>query len=296
MKKLLSLLFVFGLCAQECEQPRSESIWDYHPIHIGGNAISIGKANLQIKNGPGSGYVDFNKENAFLYCFLPISRTSYFLPRIEWNAFTMNWDQNPKFNETRFNYVQFALTFLSIAVEKWRWIVRGEYNLDAKNFSKAKKYGLFSALLWGTHELHRKWHYHIGSLGYTGFEGQEVYPIIGIDFAPNKKWLFQAVFPINYSIEYSLNNEWRLSLKGRPLKERFRAGKDQPQPRSVFSYSNIGAEINLHYEKFLKFELEAFAGYNFGGSLYIKDQRGHNALYTHFKGAPYVGASLNWGI
>lgn len=296
MKKLLPLFLAFGLCAQECEEPRSESIWDYHPIHIGGNAIAIGKADVEIKNGPNSGDLAFNKENAFLYCFLPISRTSYFLPRVEWNAFTMDWSKNPRFNETRFNYIQFALTFLSIAVEKWRWIARGEYNIDAKHFTHGRTYSLFSALLWGTHELHRKWHYHVGALGYTGFEGQEVYPIIGLDFAPNKKWMFQVVFPINYSIEYSLNKEWRLSLKGRPLKERFRSGKHEPQPRSVFSYSSMGAEFNVHYERFLRLEIEAFAGYNFGGSLYIKDQHGHNSLYTYVKGAPYIGASLNWGI
>jgi hypothetical protein len=296
MKKLLPLLLAISLCSQECEEPCRESIWDYHPIHVGGNAIAIGEANVDIKNGPRSGHLNYNKENAFIYCFLPISRTSFFLPRFEYNAFTMDWNKNPKFNETRFHYYQFALTFLSIGVEKWRWIARAEYNIDARHFSRAKTYGLFSALLWGTHELHRKWHYHVGALGYSGFEGQEVYPIIGLDFAPNNKWMFQVVFPINYSIEYSLNKEWRLSLKGRPLKERFRVGRSEPQPRSVFCYSSMGAEFNVHYERFLRLEIEMFAGYSFGGGFYIKDRHGHNSLYTHVQGAPYIGASLNWGI
>ncbi len=295
LKKLFLTLFVLGLSAQEFDEP-ALSLWDYHPIHVGGNAIALGKGNVDIKNGPHQGDLTFNKENAFLYCFLPISKESYFLPRVEWNTFAMDWDQNPKFNETRFHYMQFALTFLSIAVEKWRWIARAEYNIDIKHFSNPEKYGLFSALLWGSHEIHRKWNYHVGAFGYTGFEGQEVYPIIGIDFSPNKKWMFQAVFPINYSIEYNLNKEWRFSLKGRPLKERFRTGRFEPQPRSVFCYSTMGAEFNVHYEKFLKLEVELFAGYNFGGSFYIKDRNGHNSLYTHVQGAPYIGATLNWGI
>jgi hypothetical protein len=227
---------------------------------------------------------------------LPINRTSYFFPRVEWNTFGLDWNRNPKFKETRFSYMQFALTFLSIGLEKWRWISRIDYNIDLKHFSRPKTYGLFSALLWGTHELHRKWHFHAGAVGYTGFHGQEVYPIIGIDFSPNKKWLFQVVFPINYSIEYSPTKEWRYSLKIRPLKERFKTDEHQPQPRSIFSYSSTGAEFNIHYEKFLNLEAELFAGYNFGGSFYIKDQWGKHPLYTDVESSPYIGASLNWGI
>jgi hypothetical protein len=293
MKKTLFILFTFALCAQDTP---SESLWDYHPIHGGGNVIAIGKADVDLKHGSSSGELTYNKANAFLYMLLPISRLSYFFPRVEYNVFTMDWNKNPKFKETHFQYMQFALTFLSNAVETWRWIARADYNIDVKHFSHAKSYGLFSALLWGTHELHRKWHYHVGALGYTGFSGQEVYPIIGIDFAPNKKWFFQAVFPMNYSIEYNLNKEWRLSLKGRPLKERFRTGPDEIQPRSVFCYSSMGAEFNVHYERFLRIEAELFAGYNFGGDFYIKNKQGHNALYTYVDGAPYVGGNLNWGF
>jgi hypothetical protein len=296
IKKYLPLLIAFGLLAEEGTQTPSESIWDYHPIHIGGNALAIGNANVDMKNGSHNGELLFNKENFFGYFFLPISRTSYFIPRAEYNTFELNWNRNPKFQETRFEYVQFALTFFSIAVEKWRWVARADYNIDTKHFSQAKTYGLFSALLWGTHELHPKWHYHVGAFGYSGFEGQEVYPVIGLDFSPNKKWLFQVVFPITYSIEYIFNKEWRLSLKGRPLKERFRTDALEPQPRSVFSYSSMGAELNLRYEKFLRLETEFFVGYNFGGSFYIKDQTGHQSLYTHVQGAPYAGLSLNWGI
>ena len=298
IKKALPVVFlvVFGLFGEEPTELSPASIWDYHPIHAGGNLIAVGNANVKQKGGEPDGELTYNKANAYAYCFVPISRQSYFLPRVEWNAFTMDWDRNPKFHETHFQFVQFALTFLSTAVEKWRWLGRIDYNIDVKHFTHPKTYGLFSALLWGSHEFHRKWHYHVGAFGYTGFEGQEVYPVIGFDYSPNKKWMFQIVFPITYSIEYSLNKEWRFSIKGRPLKERFRAGKLDPQPRSVFCYSSMGAEFNVHYEKFLNLEVELFGGWNFGGNFYIKDHPGHHSLYTNVQGAPYGGASLNWGI
>lgn len=288
----LPLLLATALWTQESEP----SYWDFHPLHAGGNVIALGQADVKIKNGPSQGELTFNKENLFVSMLVPVSRTSYFFPRVEWNTFSMDWNQNPKFNETRFNYVQFALTFLSIALDKWRWIARGEYNIDTKHFSEAKEYGLFSALLWGTHEISDKLKYHVGAFGYTGFEGSTVYPIIGIDYTYEKKWFFQAVFPITYSIEYIFNEQWRLGLKGRPLKERFRTGENEPQPRSVFCYSTMGAELNLHYEKFLRCEAEVFMGYNAGGTFYIKDHKGDHSLYTNVESSPYLGASFNWGF
>lgn len=297
MKKLfLFLLPLFSLLADEPDLSKSESLWDFHPLHVGGNAIALGKADVDIKNGPHSGDILFNKVNAFTSFILPINRTNFFFPRIEWNAFTMDWNKNPKFKETHFQYMQFALTYMCIAIEKWRWISRVDYNVDVKHFSQWGKYGLFSALIWGTHDIAEDWHFHVGGFGYTGFEGDTVYPVIGVDYTYNKKWFFQLVFPITYSIEYILDKEWRLSLKGRPLKERFRVGAFEPQPDSIFNYSSMGLEFNAKYEKFLRLEVEMFAGYNFGGGLYIKNRRGHNALYTNVQGAPYAGLSVNWGI
>lgn len=291
---LFSLLLATSLFAQEIDE--NASYWDFHPWHAGATAIGMGSAAVDPKHAAQQGDLVFNKASVFTYLIVPVSRTSFFFPRVEWNTFTLNWNKNPKFNETHFHYMQFALTFYSTAVENWRWIARADYNIDVKHFSHGKAYGLYSVLLWGTHQFHRKWHYHVGTLGYTGFEGQEVYPVIGVDFSPNKKWTFLGIFPITYSIDYNFNPEWRLSLKGRPMKERFRTGPYEPQPRSIFSYSATGLELNLHYEKFLRVEAEIFGGYNFGGNFYIKNKHGHKSLYTHVQGSPYGGASLNWGF
>ncbi len=272
----------------------SQSLWDYHPIHVGGNLIALGSAD--ITDTPAGGNLTFRKANAFLYMLLPVSATSYFFPRVEWNAFTMNWDHNPKFNQTNFYYMQFALTFYTIAIEKWRWILRANYNLDIKHMNRPSDYGLFEMLVWGAYQPHRKWHYHIGAFGYTGMAGAQVYPVLGADYSPNKHWTFLAVFPIDYHVQYKLDDHWRFALKARPLKERFRTGQNQPQPRSVFSYSSTGAELNVHYERHMRFEIEAYGGYNFGGSFYVKDSRGKNALYTTVGGALYGGVNVDYAF
>ncbi len=292
MRRIFALLLIS--CVLYSQDEHQFSYWDIHPIHAGGNLIRLSQANVTETEEGGRLY--YRKSNVFLYMLVPISMKSYFFPRVEWNTFTLNWNKNKKFNQTHFYYVQFALTFYTSAIENWRWIARGEYNLDTEHFNNPSKYGLFSALLWGAYQIHRKWHYHVGAVGYGGIRGQQVYPILGADYAPNKYWIFQFVFPIEYYIEYKLDDHWRFSLRGRPLKERFRTGKNQPQPRSIFSYSSIGAELNVKYEKFMHFEIEAYGGCNFGGSFYIKDQNGKSPLYSDVGASIYGGLTLNYGF
>jgi hypothetical protein len=290
--------FIFSsmaLFAGEEEVPKS--YWDVHPIHIGSNAICNGSASIENKHtGKDDGHLVFRKANAYATILVPISHFSYFFPRVEWNTFTMDWNKNPKFNTTQFYYVQFGLTFYTIAVDKWRWIMRADWNFDQEHFDDINRYCLWSGLIWGTYQIHRKWHYHIGATGYKGLESEQIYPIIGVDFAPNKRWFFQLLFPINYSVEYNLTDRWRFAIRARPLKERFRAGKNQPQPQSVFSYSSTGGEFNIHYEIKRRLEFEIYGGYNFGGTFYIKDKYSHNSLYTNLGGSPYGGATLDIGF
>ncbi len=293
--KWMCLAFALGIVSLSAEEP-SHSLWDYHPIHIGGNAIAIGKADVNPRKGAEKGEASFRKASSYLYMLVPVSATSYFFPRVEWNTFDLDWDQNPKFKQTQFYYLQFAMTFYSTALEKWRWIARADYNLDAQHFSQPGLYSLWTGVLWGTYEIHRKWHYHVGATGYSGCEGGTLYPIIGADYSPNKKWTISLVFPVTYAAEYKVNDWCRVALKGRPLRERLRTGSHEIQPQSVFNYSSMGAELNLLMEKTRRFECELYAGYNFGGTLYIKDLNGKNPYYTDLDGAPYIGANIDYAF
>lgn len=275
------------------EEEKNYTYWDVHPLHVGGNAIFLGKASLS--ETPLGGDLVFNKESAFIYMLVPINEKNFFIPRVEWNTFEIKWDKNPKFHDSRFNYVQFALTFFSNDLDQWRWITRLDYNMDTAHFTDAR-YGLLSGLLWGAYDIWPNWHYHVGAYGYTGMKGMQIYPLIGIDYTLNEKWLFLFIFPIDYKILYKFDKYWSLSLRGRPLKERFRTSSSEPQPSSIFSYSSIGAELNLRYEIFLRLEAEIFGGCNFGGNFYIKNRSGKHSLYTEVGASPYGGATLNFGF
>lgn len=268
------------------------SFWDCHPVHIGGQAIALGEATVKRRGGGGDdGHVYFRRASAFTSLLLPISKEHIFSPRLDWTWVNLDWNNNPAFNTTNFYYYRFALSYYTTAVEKWRWITRADYTVDQKHFSGS--YGLFSGMIWGTYQLFHDWHYHIGGLAYVGLNTTTYYPIIGFDYAPTEHWSMQFVFPMLYSVEYHFNCNWSLALKGRPVKERIRVGGNEPQPKSIFSYSTFGGEINLKYEKFLRGDIELFVGYNFGGPFYIKQPQ---ALYTDVQGAPYVGLSLDYGF
>lgn len=278
--------------AQKEETP-SYTYWSFHPLHAAGNGIWVFPASMQT---PQAGDLEFGKVNGSLELLVPVSRTSYFFPRVTWNTFYLNWDQNPRFNQHVFDALQFSLAFYTIALTSWRWIARFDYMIDPHHMNRPGLYSLYSALLWGCYAINEKWHYHIGSFGYWGMEGSTVYPLIGFDYAPTSQWLLQAIFPIDYSVQYQFHPLFRLSAKVRPLKERWRTDKNQPSPRSIFNYTSSGFELNLHYEIERRLIIEIFGGWNFGGNLYIKDQKGKNALYTKFDGAPYVGANLDFGF
>jgi hypothetical protein len=275
------------------EQTISYSLWDYHPLHLGGNLLRIGSATVE---APQRGNLTFQKNNLFLNMLVPVSKRSFFQPRVEWTQFKLDWNENPKFNQTHFNYIQFGLMFFTAALEDWRWILRADYNLNANYFSKAGTYGLFSGLIWGTNKWNDRWSYHIGATGYVGLKGDILYPLIGIDYTPNTHWLFRAIFPIDYAIAYKLDSHWTFALKARPLKERFRAGPHEPQPKSIFNYTSVGLEANIEYEIPMRLSMEIYGGLDFGGRFYIKNQWGKQGLYTSLGQAPYIGGKIDYGF
>jgi hypothetical protein len=265
--------------------------WDIHPWHAGGQFLRVGKADCTNTDGR----IYYRKTNVFTQILLPLNYDNFFIPRFEFNYVTFDWNKNLNFNEKHFYYLQFSLAYYTTALDKWKWIARFDYNIQTDHLSQAGKYSLYSGLLWGAYQIHRKWHYHVGALGYGGLEGQTMFPIIGFDYSPNKTWFFQALFPINYSIEYK-QDRWTFAAKIRPVKERLRSGSREPVPRSIFNYSAFGSELNVKYDIPFRLTLEGYGGVNYGGKFYIKDGHGHNATYVKFGLAPYYGASLDFGF
>ncbi|MBF8263894.1 MAG: hypothetical protein HW387_1559 [Parachlamydiales bacterium] len=299
MKRILALtaICMFGPQCLTAEE-EVQSLWHYHPLHVGGQIIRMGKADCHNEHPEHQTYLGnlhYRKSNVFLSMLTPINRHNIFIPQIQFNYVTFDWNKNQKFNETHFYYMTFDLVYYATWLERWRWIMRFDYNLQTEHLSHPGQYSLYNGLMWGSYELNSNWHYHVGALGYVGLKGYNIYPIFGLDYTPSKSWFFQAVFPINYSAEYKIG-DWTVAAKIRPLKERLRTGSREPQPRSIFSYSSLGSEVNIRYERQLKLVLEGYVGYNLGGSFYIKNAHGKHAQYVDVNGALYWGLNLDYGF
>lgn len=301
MKKWIALLLpLFAFAAEPPKEEKKFNYWDAHPVHIGGQGLYIGSATASHVRGGGvnvpHGHVRFNKSNAFLSVLVPFSEDTFFFPRVEYNYITFDWSSNPFFNQTHFQYLQFGITAYTKALEQWRWIAKFDYNIDPTHFDTPGPYSLYSWLLWGAHEINKQWHFHIGTVGSRGMRRTDFYPLLGIDYQPTQHWLLEAIFPINYAASYKPDNHWTLALKVRPLKERVRAGEDEPQPRSVVRYSSMGSELSIQYEIPLRLKVEVYGGLNTGGTFYIKNIHVDNALYADTGIAPYAGANLDFGF
>ena len=287
-------VYLFSFCLFADEIP---SLWDFHPLHMGGQFIRIAKSDVDHKRPPGFptslGNVQFRRSNVNTNMMIPINRYHIFFPRVEFTWVTFDWNRNPKFQEKHFHYLQLGLMYYTTAIDHWRWIVRMDYNLQTNHLSHPGLYSLYTPLLWGSYEVNLKWHYHVGALGYVGMEGMQIYPIIGFDYSPDEHWFMQAIFPMLYSVEYKISY-LTFVLKARPISERLRSGSCEPQPRSIFSYSGFGGELLIRFVVKDRLTIEGYGGYIFVSKFYIKDQYGHNAVYLHAKSAPYAGATLDF--
>lgn len=294
-----TILATTALFSYEDDELEQHSLWYYHPLHVGLQCIRNGKADCERHGGDihlhHLGNLHYRKSNAFVSMMLPINRNHIFFPQFQINYVTFDWNKNPKFNETHFYYLQFDLMYYTTALDRWKWIVRFDYNLQTEHLDHPGEYSLYNGLIWGSYQIHRKWHYHIGALGYAGLEGYNIYPIIGADYAPGAHWLIEAIFPMKYSFAYKLS-DWSFALQMRPLKERLRCGSREPQHRSIFSYTSLGAEFNIRYERQLKIAVEGYAGYNLGGNFYIKNAQGKKPIYVDLDGAMYGGFSFDYGF
>ncbi len=298
VSKKIFFLGILSVSAHFLSAQEQHSLWYYHPLHVGGQFIRLGKAecyNERPDHQHHLGNVHFRKTNAFLSMMVPVNRNHIFFPQIQINSVTFDWNKNRKFSETHFYYMQFDLMYYTTALDRWKWIMRFDYNLQTDHMSHPGEYSLYNGLLWGSYQIHPKWHYHIGALGYAGLKGSNIFPIIGVDYTPGKHWFIQAVFPINYSVEYKISR-WTFAGKIRPLKERLRTGSREPQPRSIFNYSSVGTELNVRYERQFKFTLEGYGGMNWGGNFYIKNAQGKHAEYVDFRSTIYGGLSLDYGF
>ncbi len=208
----------------------------------------------------------------------------------------LGWKENPRFSEDNFHYLVGSVGFVSTTLDKWKWIINTGFSVDATRFDFGPS-GVYHAMLWGRYHFIDHLGIHVGALGWYGVKNGRGFPIFGFDWRFNDKWSGNAIFPIDYSLTYSIDDNWSVETAyasfGGPYKYPRRAHNGPAGFRDpiFFVYSNgVDLCLKYQYEHLLKASLGI--GWDFGGWVLIKNNESHHGKYYHFKSAPYAQGSV----
>ncbi len=205
----------------------------------------------------------------------------------------IRWRENPYFHDNTFPFVNVGLSGYTDSIVNWFWLtgINAQIQTNVGTKELLTQRSRYSALLWGRYQFCEPCGVHLGFIVFTGIQKTNVWPIIGFDWIFSKKWELNLVFPVNLSLFYNFNDDWSLSVAGRPFSARLRTGSKEPAPNSIVEYYNYGAELSLNYEtQLVLFSL--YGGYTFGDVMKFENQNADTLGYRHFNGAPYVGLNF----
>lgn len=196
-----------------------------------------------------------------------------------------DWHKNRHFDHKNMDQVTLSLTAFSERLHNWLWMSSVVANWEPE-YGNLSEYTNYDIVFWGRYTCVKDFNMHIGFLAQTGMKIDRIYPIIGFDWKINDKWKLNAVYPMNISVVYTINNCWSASLAGRLFDLRYRLGKHDH--KDLFQYRNTGAELAINYDS-KRFIANIHAGVTLGGQFILSNK--HNKHKKHFslESAGYLG-------
>lgn len=273
------------------EQMVDKTFSERYPFKISAHGDWIGRSKID-KRGHNHQHVDFyiaeaQAEGVFYYdpdCDEGLGGG------IGYSTAHFKWKQNQYFQQKNFNELSLTLSAFSQRITCWLWQAQFTANWQTK-YSDLADYTNYDIVLWGRYEFRKCFHMHIGFLAQTGMKIDHIYPIFGIDYTINEKWTINAVFPMNMSIVYKIDDYWSASLAGRLFDVRYRLGKHAHLKKALFQYRNRGAELALDYDKD-RIHANIHAGATFGGQFKIANHNNKDKKHFDLGSAAYAGGEL----
>lgn len=253
---------------------------------------AVGSANID-KPGFTGQEVDFScfaGRVGSVICYSKVRREAFMLA-IGGARAKIDWEENPYFSQTVFPTATLALRFFSNRLEDWIWQAQFAMNIDTEHWD-FNHYLNFDILLWGRHDWRPNIGLHAGFIVQTGMQIDRIYPIIGFDWKINDLWKLNLVFPVNLSIERTLNDCWKAALAVRFFDVRERADEDEPLPMALVCYRNTGLELAFKYDWANIIEANIHAGYTVGGELRISNRHNDHPKHFDLGSAGYIGSEL----
>ncbi len=293
----MKLFIVIALCSTLYASDYSFVTPERH-VHIEGNYRPVAEAH--VKKGGHLLYAD-SSDSLFLSHFLNCDNALSW--QLGYNYMKIDWNKNPSFSQTNFNYAKASLGYITTSMEGWRWILNGGATVDATTFNFGKS-GVYSGFFWGRYHFNNCLGVHAGLYGYAGVRNAYTLPILGVDWRIGERWQLNAIFPIDFSLEYFFAKNWSSEISyasfGGPYRIPWRTHNGH-----ILEVHSTGVEWDLNYDCNQRynsdpcdkwFNASIGLGWNFGGWLLIKDEHNHHGKYYHYDSAPYaqVEAALNF--
>jgi hypothetical protein len=265
------------------------------PLHFSGEYRDVGKAKFRTHSVRGSHAV-YEDAHAFLYYSHYLNSNNSLSWKVGYSFLDFNWLKNPRFHESAYHFANASVGWVSTSVRNWRWILSTGASVDAQTFDFGQS-GVYYGLMWGRYRYFPTLGMHIGWAGYAGVENGYLLPIIGIDWQAAAQCRVNAIFPINFSIEYYFNQYWKTTLEittfGRPYRFPIRIHGGVNQYRNgIFEIYSIGTELDIKFNTGSAFWACFGGGWNYGGWILIKNHDNAHGKYYKFDGAPYIQGKL----
>ncbi len=294
MKKILLSLFLvpFIVFAQEWDDElfqTENTPPPFYPFSISGSYLNVCEASFRTPGFDDSNlkYAQWETALAYTHPFSPVCGLIF---GAGWVGTEVDMKNNPEFNETIFNYINFSVGFFTKAFSDWTWTATIAIFLDAEELSLVD-YTLYQGVLWGRYNVCKFVELDFGLIIEAGLNKEKVWPIIGFIYTPCDKWHLNVVYPINISLEYDIIECFSAAASIRFLRNRHRVKDDEPNSQGIFEYETAGGEFDLTYRPFKWAMVKGFAGSTFGGDLKVSDRNDKNSTHYKFNGSFYAGAS-----
>lgn len=208
------------------------------------------------------------------------------------NDTDVNWKENPRFNGHNYLYGVTSLSWITYAVQKWRWVINGGVSFDAQTWNFGKS-AVYFATLWGRYTQLDNLGIHVGVFAYYGALNGYVLPILGFDWWPSSHFEIRAIVPLDVSISYHFNKHLTTAIMatsmGGPYRFPRRAhGGIGDFDEAIFKIYATTLEWDLKWNQKDFFSIGVAGGWDFGGWIQISDAHNHHKKYYNFNGAPYA--------
>lgn len=262
-----------------------------HHFHFESDFAAMGNATFRDPDVIKHSHMQYAEGTTSLFYNHFVTENNAIVAQAGLNYTHLGWDKNPRFKGENYYYGIASLSWVSYAIEKWRWVINGGMSFDADKWDIGNS-GVYYALLWGRYQYTPTFAMHMGFFGYYSGRNGYLLPVLGMDWWWTSRWEFNLIFPLETSVNYHFTKHWAASLMytsfGGPYRFPRRAhdgiGKYE---NGIFEVYSTGIEADIRFKNSQCVKAGLGAGYNFGGWIMIKDKHNHHARYYKFDSSPY---------